>query len=157
MFNLEEAFRSVPGVENIVITTTEDDNHDTSGMLDIQGMRAYFEYKKATAIDIILTTIAFEYTLFNKEKKDKILELVNFFNKTKPAIKCCLADMPKGKLKIAFKSEIITKNGDYDTLKGSLYASIPILSAAPLIFSMDMDLKSIQHKKIVRAADERKK
>lgn len=156
MNKIEEIFKTIPGVSNVVVTTSENNSSDVDGVLEIQGMRAYFEYKKSTAIDIISITIAFEYSLMAKEKKEKVLELVNYFNKTKPGMKCCLQDMPKNKLKIAFKSEVVTKSEDYDTQAGALFASIPILSAAPLIFSMDMESKSIQHKKIVRAKDERK-
>jgi hypothetical protein len=156
MSKIEEIFKLIPGVSNVLVTASEDNDGDVNGVLDVQGMRAYFEYKRSTAIDIISITIAFEYSLLTKEKKEKALELVNFFNKTKPGMKCCLQDMSKNKLKIAFKSEIVTKSEDYDTQAGALFASVPILSAAPLIFSMDMENKSIQHKKIVRAKDERK-
>lgn len=160
MNKIEDVLTSLPLVSNVVITTSDEDvdnDGSTRGMLEVQGMHAYFEHRKSKAIDITSVMLMFEYTIFQKEKKERILEVINSFNKTKPAIKCCLQEMPKGKIKVLFKCEAITENDSYDLLFGVLKPSVPILSAAPLIFSIDMESKSIQHKKITREKNEQEK
>lgn len=118
------------------------------GYLNINNLKSKFVFRETPVMDISTIGLIFEYTLLKKEKKESIYEALNFFNRTKTGLKASLTTFSKGlKLGVLFTVETVVPHKS-EALSSLLSLVIPILSAAPVLFSTDLSLKSISHKSI---------
>ncbi|ROW56143.1 hypothetical protein C3E80_21320 [Cronobacter malonaticus] len=99
-------------------------------------------------MDVSTIGFIFEYTLLKKEKKESLYEAINIFNRTKTGLKATLQTFSKGlKVGVLFNAEIITPHKS-ESLSNLLQLIIPILTAAPVLFSKDLSDKGMNHKSI---------
>lgn len=118
------------------------------GYLNINNLKSKFIFRETPVMDINTIGLVFEYTLLKKEKKESIYEALNFFNRTKTGLKASLTTFSKGlKLGVLFTVETVVPHKS-EALSSLLSLVIPILSAAPVLFSTDLSSKSISHKSI---------
>lgn len=118
------------------------------GYLNINGLNSKFVFRETPVMDVNTIGFIFEYTLLKKEKKESIYEVLNFFNRTKTGLKVSLTTFSKGlKLGVLFTVETVVPHKS-EALSSLLSLVIPILSAAPVLFSTDLSSKSIAHKSV---------
>lgn len=150
-FNLVEILSNQPYVSDVsVIKETKNGlNNRTDGYLTIKKLKSNFILNETSIMDTLTIALSFEYTFINKEKKEKIYDSINFFNKTKVGLKATLNSFSKGKkLDVVFSLESILPQDIVD-ISSTLSLIIPILSASPLLFSEDLTSSNIKHKSIL--------
>ncbi|ELY6268791.1 hypothetical protein SNQ38_004048 [Cronobacter sakazakii] len=118
------------------------------GYLNINNLKSKFVFRETPIMDVSTIGFIFEYTLLKKEKKESLYEAINFFNRTKTGLKATLQTFSKGlKVGVLFNAEIITPHKS-ESLSNLLQLIIPILTAAPVLFSKDLSDKGMNHKSI---------
>lgn len=118
------------------------------GYLNVNNLKSKFIFRETPIMDINTIGLVFEYTLLKKEKKESIYEVINLFNRTKTGLKATLTTFSKGmKLGVLFTVETVVPHKS-EALSSLLSLVIPILSAAPVLFSKDLSEKNITHKSI---------
>lgn len=122
----------------------------TQGFLSIGVLKGIFIYITTPVFNTVSIGVNFQYTLLKKETKERALNVINEFNKTKTGLKATFRKLDKGKtLEVTFRSEIIEPVED-SNLGSYIMLLMPILSSSPALFSKELSSKGLEHESVVR-------
>ena len=146
-----EILNKQPAVTDVAIYEEVRESEDIlrfNGFLNVSNLMSKFIYRETPIMDINTIGLVFEYTLIKKEKKEAVYEVIDFFNRTKTGLKATLATFSKGiRLGVLFTVETVVPHKS-EALSSLLSLIIPILSAAPVLFSNDLSERKLNHKSI---------
>jgi hypothetical protein len=122
----------------------------TQGFLSIGVLKGIYIYITSPVFNTVSIGVNFQYTLLKKDTKERALNVINDFNKTKTGLKATFRKLDKGKLlDVSLRSELIVPLED-SNLERYIGLLLPIISASPMIFSQDLSSKGLNHESIVR-------